>query len=446
VADEAWRLIGLAWPVVLTSLNWTLMHLIDVLIVGRAGPDQLGALAAGRALTFITIVIGIAALTGIIVFTARYDGAREYARCGDVLREGLLAALALGLPAAALMYAFSVEITRGIGIAPRFVAEGAGVVGVMAFAFPAQLCLTAMAYFMEGASRPQRAMIVNLVMLPLNALLAWAWVDGHFGLPANGAIGAVSATAVVSGCGALLMVLSVATLDRAAELNVRDISWSAWLRAVKGVPRLIGFGIVPGIASGLEMAGFSILISLSTRLGAVATAAFQTVFSLHNFLFAIGIGMASAAGVRAGNAVGEGQPREAFARVMVAGGLLAFSMGGIAVAYMIFRHPLVDLFSVDPAVRALSATMLLMLAPFALLDGLQLVFVYALRSLGDQVIAGINGIIAFFLLTGAMGWWLVMVRQDGPFALIFAAAAGMVCAALLQGARFAWVSRRYSRS
>ena len=32
---EAGRILRLAWPIMLTSLNWTLMHLIDVAVVGH---------------------------------------------------------------------------------------------------------------------------------------------------------------------------------------------------------------------------------------------------------------------------------------------------------------------------------------------------------------------------------------------------------------------------
>src|SRR3546814_10216956 len=57
---EARRVLSLAWPVMLTSLNWTLLHLIDVAVVGQVSTHELGALAAGRALTYVPIIVGIA--------------------------------------------------------------------------------------------------------------------------------------------------------------------------------------------------------------------------------------------------------------------------------------------------------------------------------------------------------------------------------------------------
>jgi MATE family multidrug resistance protein len=82
-------------------------------------------------------------------------------------------------------------------------------------------------------------------------------------------------------------------------------------------------------------------------------------------------------------------------------------------------------------------------APFILFDGAQVVLVYALRSLGDQVVAGINSIVAYFVVTGGAGWWMVHAGV-GPIALVYASGLGMLTAATLHGGRF-WVVRRRVR-
>jgi MATE family multidrug resistance protein len=441
LAAEARIILRLAWPVMLTSLNWTLMHLIDVGVVGHFGTEELGYLAAGRTLTFITIVMGMAAMSGVLVFTARADGARDLRATGDYFRQGLIFGLGLGLPSMAVLLLWADPLIRGVGVAPEMAEGGAAVVRAMALAYPFQFILCAASYFLEGVSRPRRVMVVNLAMLPLNALLAWAWVGGHLGLPAQGAVGAVLATALVSALGAAAMIASVWLPPQAGERNLRDLTPAAWKRALRGVPALLGFGLVPAIASGLELAGFSWLIALSTQLGAVTAAAFQTVFSLHNFAFAMAMGFGSAAGVRAGNAVGAGEPAAAIPRTLIAAGLAILTMGLVGLILFLGHDILVRPFSDDPAVVRMAASLLAMLAPFMFFDGIQIVFVYALRSLGDQVVAGINGVIAFFLVTGGLGWWLVRAGE-GAESLVYASAAGMIVAAALQGGRMAWISRR----
>lgn len=438
-AAEARRILRLAWPVMLTSLNWTLLHLIDVAIVGHAGTDQLGALAAARALTFITIVMALAGLSGVLVFASRADGAGDRARPAEILRSGVLLGVAGGIVLMIVLRGFAEPLILGVGVAPALAPGGAAVARALALAYPAQLTLSATAYYLEGISRPRRVTVVNLAMLPLNALLAWAWTDGRLGLPAWGAVGAASATALVSWLGAAAMLASAWTLPGARERGVRDLSRAALRRAAAGVPALVAFGAVPAIAAALELAGFSWLIALSTRLGAVSAAAFQAVFSLQNFAFTVALGLASAAGVRTGNAVGAGDRDAAPPRTTVAGLLAVALLGGIALIYYLAAHWIIAPFSDDPAVRALAAWELAVLAPFIVFDGLQAVAVYALRSLGDQIAAGINGIVAYFLVTGGLGWLLVRDGY-GNAGLIAAATAGMTTAAVLQIARLAWIS------
>ena len=125
-------------------------------------------------------------------------------------------------------------------------------------------------------------------------------------------------------------------------------------------------------------------------------------------------------------------------------GSAALVLGGVALLYFLFAPLIATPFSDDPRVRILVVAMLTRLAIFIPFDGLQLCFMSALRSLGDQVAAGINGIISYFLVAGGLGWWLYAAGA-GPLGLVWAAGAGMIVATLLQGGRMAWISRR-SRS
>jgi multidrug resistance protein, MATE family len=443
--DEAGRILRLAWPIMLTSLNWTLMHIIDVAVVGHYGTDELAALAASRTLTFIAIVMGFSGLSGVLVFASRADGGGRLGETGEIFRSGLLLGAMIGLASTGVLIVFAYDLLGLVGVEPALLRPGADVVEAMALAFPAQLVLAASSYFLEGISRPRRVMTVNLLMLPLNALLAWAWVGGHLGLPALGAVGAAYATATVSWLGAAAMVLLIWLLPRAKARRVRDLSPAAWRRAIKGVPELAWFGLMPAVGASLELAGFAWLMVLSTQLGNAAAGAFQAMLSLHNLAFALSMGLGSAAGVRVGNAVGAGERQEAWPRALIAGALCTGILGLFSLVLVVFSGPLVRPFSDDPQVIALAAPMLAIMAAFLIFDGLQYVFGASLRSLGEQVWASVNGIIGFFVVTGGLGWLLVQ-RGWGPNGLAYAAGAGMLVCALLNFARLARALRKSGRS
>lgn len=434
--DEIGRLLALAWPVMLTSLNWTILHLTDVIVVGFTGVEQVAALGASRALTYIGIVVVLGWLSGVLVFVSRADGAGKLGETGRILHEGLALGILLGLASAFVLIAFAHPLLLFVGVEPGIAPAAARVVQVMALAYPFQLVSIAGSFFLEGVSRPRRVMVVQLGVLPVNAVLAWAWSGGHLGFPAWGAVGAAAATASASALGAVAMVYAAWTLPRAAERGVHD--WRSFRLA--GVWRLARFGVVPAIASGLELAGFSILIALSTQLGAATAHAFQIVFSVHNVTFGVALGLGSAAGVRVGNAIGEGLAGEAAWRANLAAMLAAGATGVMALAILLLASPIVAAFPAIDAVEAIGVAMLVVWAPFILFDGVQVVFVYALRSMGDQVAAGLNGIAAFFVITGGLGWLLVRGGW-GPIGLIYASGLGMLAAAVFNGARLWSITR-----
>jgi MATE family multidrug resistance protein len=444
LSAETRRLLSLAWPVMLTSLNWTILHVTDVVVVGLVSTEQVAALGASRTLTYIVIVAALSAMSGVLVFTSRADGAGDLRGTGRVLREGLVLAAAIGIAAAAVLLLFAAPMLAGLGVAAGLVPDAAHVVRVMALSYPFQLLTIAASFFLEGVSRPRRVMAVNLAVLPLNALAAWALAAGRLGLPELGAVGAATATALASGVGAVAMLAAVWTLPEAAQRGVRDRSRAAWAGVGAGAVRLARFGTVPAIASGLELAGFAILIALSTELGDVTAHAFQIVFSIHNVTFGVALGLGSAAGVRSGNAVGEGRPAAAVPRVAIAATLAAAATALLALLMVVARAPLVALFPAAEAVHVLALAIVPAWAPFICFDGVQVVLVYALRSLGDQVAAGVNSILAYFVVTGGAGVLLVH-HGHGALGLVYASGVGMVAAAMLHGGRFAWVASRLRR-
>ena len=79
-STETRRLLALAWPVMLTSLNWTILHVTDVIVVGLVGAHEVAALGASRSLTFIAIVTGLAWLSGVLVHAARAEIGRASCR------------------------------------------------------------------------------------------------------------------------------------------------------------------------------------------------------------------------------------------------------------------------------------------------------------------------------------------------------------------------------
>ena len=222
IRAETRRILALAWPVVLTALTWTIMHVTDIVVVGLVSTHEVAALGASRTLTFIGIVVALGWLTGVLVFSSRADGAKDLPATGAVLRQGLVLGFLLGLISGGTLFLFALPMLLGVGVDPAIAPDAARVVRIMAFGYPFQLLLVAATFFLEGVSRPKRVMVVDVAILPINAVLAWVLATGQFGLPAMGATGAATATVIAILIGAVGMIVAALTLPRARERGVRD--------------------------------------------------------------------------------------------------------------------------------------------------------------------------------------------------------------------------------
>lgn len=437
--EEARRILALAWPIALSSLSWTLMQLTDVAVIGQAGTFEVAAFGASRTITFIAMVTGMGWVSGVLVNVSRAEGAQRPEDTGHALREGLMLAMILGSAIGAIMVLFGSELLTAIGVERHLVPRTAQVVTLMGLAYPIQLASIVLSNVLQAINRSRRTLMINCVTLPINALLAWSWAGGHLGFPRDGATGASSATLIVSVLGLALSAAAVWLVPDAARRGVRLRAPHDWARAWRGVPALARFGLAPAFASALELGGFSWVMAKSTQLGLVAAHAFQLVLSMHNVTFGFAMGLGAAAGVRAGNAVGEGKPHAARFRTLMAAAMTVALLAPAAGFMIVFAWSIVALYPATAPVRVLATAMLLVWAPFMLFDGLQLVFTYALRSLGDQVVAGANSIIAFFFVTIGLGWWLIAGGM-GPLALAWCVGISMLVCALLQGGRLVWIS------
>jgi len=92
------EVLHLAAPVILGSLTYTLLAVVDTAMLGRLGAVPLAASGVAGVL-FFAVTFPISGLSvGVQTLTARRFGEAKAAQCGEVLNMGTVLALVLGLP------------------------------------------------------------------------------------------------------------------------------------------------------------------------------------------------------------------------------------------------------------------------------------------------------------------------------------------------------------
>ena len=414
------------------------MLAVVTMLAGHAGGIELAALGLAMAPQFVFLLVGIGAVQGILVLVAQAAGAGEDARAGAVLRVGIAHALVLGI-AAGLVLQGAGAAFAAIGQEPALAARAGEVAAALGWGMPGVMLFTACTFFLEGLGRPRPGLVVMIGGNLVSAGLAVLWVGTGEG--PGGGQGAVGAAWAITAARTTMGLVLAAYVWRLPERGRLGIRAPAPGRAELG-RRLRRLGYPLALAQGLESASFAGLVVLAGYLGPEALGAYQVAMNLVATVFMVAIGIATAAAVRVGRAVGRhDQPNMARAG-WTALGTAAVLMGLVAAAFRALPEEIAALYTADPAILGPAAACVAFAAWFVVFDGLQGVAMGALRGAGDVWVPSALQMVAFWILGLPAGAWLAFRAGQGVLGLFGGISIGVAAAAFLLAARFALVSRR----
>ncbi|MFW5816047.1 MAG: MATE family efflux transporter, partial [Wenzhouxiangella sp.] len=113
-----------------------------------------------------------------------------------------------------------------------------------------------------------------------------------------------------------------------------------------------------------------------------------------------------------------------------------------AVVIVAFPEAIVRLYTSDPEVIALAASLLLYAAIFQISDGLQVAAAGALRGMKDTRIPMLYSVLAYWMIGMSVGWWLTFRAEWGPAGMWIGILTGLSVAAVMLSARYWRLSRR----
>ena len=419
------ELARLAFPVVTVQVGLMTMGVVDSIMVGRISAAALGGVALGNVYFFAVCVFGMGVLLALDPVIAQAVGARDDIAIARGFQRGVLLALALTIPASLLLLPTG-SVLAAFGQPADVVPIAAGyVVREIPSVFP----FYAFVVFRQGlqALGRMRPIVVTIVAANLlNVGLNWVLIYGKLGAPALGPNGSAWAT-TISRWVMLAMVVAL------AWQSLRRYLVPFRHEALEGAPlrRMLAIGAPIGVHMQLEFGVFGTVGLLMGRLGTEAVAAHQIALNLASLTFMVPLGVAQAATVLVGRAVGEGSidraRRAAWTSVIVGVAFMAIT----ALAFLLFPLTFAGVYSRDTAVLALAGTLIPIAGVFQVFDGLQVVSSGVLRGLADTRYPMIIGLVGFWLLGLPISLALAFPADLGPAGLWWGLAAGLAAASLL---------------
>jgi MATE family multidrug resistance protein len=299
-------------------------------------------------------------------------------------------------------------ILLALGQAPETAALAGRYLTGMAWVIIPGWTFIAVRSFMGAVNRPEPALWITLVAIPVNAVLAYGLIFGVFGLPALDMLGAGLATAIAN---AGMCVAALAVAITRPPFRKYGILGRFWRPDWPLLAKLVAIGLPISGSLLLEYGLFAAAALLMGRIGTAAVAAHQIALQVAAILYMVPFGIATAATVRVGQAVGRrdapGTRRAGLAALALGVGF----MGAMTLIVAATRHaiPFVFLGAEAPQsgeTAALAATLLVLAASFFLTDGAQTVIGGALRGLNDTRVPLLFSAVSFWAVGFASSLWL----------------------------------------
>jgi MATE family multidrug resistance protein len=432
----------LALPMAATQLGQVAMLTTDLALIGRLGGEAVAAAALAHTVLFGCFVIGMGLVAAVAPLAAQAHGARQPRMMRRALRVGLWAAVIAGIPLT-LVQLRGEAILLALGQDPGASALAGGYLRGLAWTLIAGWIFIAVRNFMSALDRPEPALWITLAAIPANGILAYALINGAFGLPRLEMLGAGLATSIVN-WGMCIAAFVVAV--RMRPFRKYQVLGGLFRMDWPLMRRLVTLGLPISGSFALEYGLFALAALMMGWIGTAELAAHQIALQVASILFMVPFGISLAATVRVGQAFGR-QDEAAMHRAGTSAILLAAAfMVAMTIAVVLTRTMIPALFvdagNADNArVLEVAALLLLVASTFFVADGVQTVAAGALRGLNDTRVPLMRAAVGFWVIGFPAAYGLGFHTTMGATGIWAGLTIGIVAFAVMLVIRFEWKTR-----
>lgn len=420
-------ILRLTWPIFIELVLQMLVGNADQIMVGWYDSDLVGAIGNANQITNLLIIVFSVVCTAAMILIAQHIGARATDQLGETYTVALLANAIFGAAVAAVLLALCGPIYRAMGVPEEIFQATCGYTRVIAPGMALQAVYLSFTAFFRSSKMMKETMVISVLVNCINIGGNAVFINGAFGLPALGVVGA----AVSSDLSRIVGVIAIALLFR------RRFGPMVSLRYLRPFPiwqlrTLLRIGLPTGGESVSYNLSQITIQSLTNRLAlfVVTTRAYANMFAMLSYTFASAI--AQAAQVVVAQLMGAGDLEAIDRRVKST--LISSVVISTLVSTLLwlFAEPFYALFTSDPAVLGLCSTIMLIEIPLELGRAVNIVMCRSLQACGDIrfpivicvlsawiVAVGGGFLLAFVFRLGLAGIWAAMAADECLRALLF---------------------------
>lgn len=390
-----WKsLLTFTLPLLLSALLQQLYNTVDLLIVGRfAGKIDMAAIGASGAITVLVVALFMGLSTGASVLVAQHYGAKDRAALSKVVHTNFAIAIYGGLVLTIFTVIFTPQFLAWIDTPPEVMGPAvrymrilfAGLIPVMVYNMGSAV--------LRSVGDSVRPFNFLAIAAGLNIVLDLIFV-GAFKM---GAVGAGIATVLAQSVSGILVLLSLLKTTDIYRLRMKRIRFHK-----ESLERIVAIGLPAAVSGGLISLSNVIIQAQINVFGAQAIAGVAAASRVDGFVFTSLEAFALAITTFVGQNIGAKKPKRLKSGIITALVMTLLFVASVSSILVIFRTPLMKIFTSEKDVIFYGTKMIVILAPFYVIFSVTEVLSGAIRGSGTAVPIMIITLIGMFIIR--LGW------------------------------------------
>ncbi len=433
--------IFLAFPIMLSQLGHVVVGVVDSLMVGRLGTEELAAVSLSNSFFNFVLLFGIGLSYGITPLISSSKGENKKKSIGVVLYNGLL-----------INFLFAIFLSFILIISKFILLELDQNKNVLELTFPyldviaisliPLMIFQTFKQYIEGLGFTKQPMVISVVANVLNIVLNYLLIFGVGGFPRLEVLGAGYASLISR---VFMMVCIIIYVLQAKKFNnfINQLNFLSIKRKI--INKILGIGVPSGFQFVFEIGSFSIAAVMIGWFGAEALASHQIALNLASITYMIATGISASSMISLGYFYGKKNyadlKKSGYANFII----VSIMMGIFGVLFILFRKELPAFYIDDPDVIILASNLIIIAALFQIPDGIQSVGLGVLRGIRDTKVPTLVTFVAYWIIAIPLCYFLGVTKNYGPIGIWIGLMMGLWIAAIFHLLRFSYITKKIIR-
>lgn len=439
--------LKLAYPIILGMLGHTLIGIVDNIMVGSLGSNELAAVSLGNSMVFIAMSVGIGFSTAITPIIAEADAAKNTGKVRAAFHHGMMLCITLGFGLFGIM--LLAKPLMGLLNQPEEVtAMAMPYLDLVGFSLIPLVIYQGYKQFADGLSLTKYSMYAMIMANVIHVLLNYLLIYGIWIFPKMGILGAAVGTVISR---ILMVIFMHVILSKNSKLKEYFTGFKFSSVSKPLFKKIASIGAPSAMQMLFEVALFTASVWLCGTIGASSQAANQVALSFASLTFMFAMGLSVTAMIRVSNQKGLGDYKKLLVvarSIFLLAIMIEFLFAGLFIAFhevlpMLFLNPN-DLQEglTNAEVVGIASKLLIIAAIFQISDGIQVVVLGALRGLQDVKIPMYITFVAYWVLAFPICVYLGIYTDMGAVGVWIGLLVGLTAAAIFLYIRFTKLTKK----